>query len=438
MPERHPVSARRLRLFKSPFALFAAIAVAVGAAACTDDLENGGAACPALCPTQPNAFRDTLIDAVDLDTTIGGFPTLGLSTSLLLANRKDTVEANAVIRFDLFPTSFIVNSAGGDSVLITTVDSVFLRLVVDSSGARGLSQVDLEAYDVDTTDAVPSAETVRSLFRPDRLIGTLPITTVAARDTLRIPISKAFLQQKIADKARVRIGVRIAGNNSAQMRIVQQSSGFASPLLTYDPATDTTYLPYTVSANTAVGGQTSEELLASAVSPLTIKGTPDAGAQTLSIGGLPSRRSYMRFNIPQHILDSSAVVRAELLLTQRRNGGVDAGDTIGVVPLIGVSSNLVTDIRRAMELAAPGFFASPDLDSLLVIPSDSGVKTLNVLGVFRNWASLPITVPRVLVLRSSHEGSEPAEARFYSMEAPSALRPRLRITYLPRVDRALP
>lgn len=443
MPERHPASAHRastgrLRFITSPFAICAAIALAVGVAACTDDLENGGAACPALCPTQPNTFRDTLIDAVELDTTIGNFPALGLASSVLLANRKDTVESNVVLRFDLYPRSFLPNNNGSDSLPITTVDSAYVRVIIDSTGARGTAQVELQAFDVDTTDTNASSAVVRSLFRADRLIGTTPITTIAARDTVRIPISKAWLEAKIAGEKRVRIGLRLTGNTSAQVRIVQQVLGIASPELSFDPATDTSYISYNVSPNTAVGGTSSEELLAAAVSPLLIKGTSEAGAQTLSVGGFPSHRSYMRFRIPQNILDSSTVVRAELLLTQRPGNGIDGRDTLGVVPLIGVSSDLVTDIRRAMELAAPGFFTTPDLDSLLVAPSDSGLKTLNMLGVFRNWAALPTSVPRVLVLRSSNEGAEPAEARFFSMKAPASLRPRLRVTYLPRVDRALP
>ena len=435
MPERHPASPRRLRTLK-PAAVITAIVLAVLVTACTDKI-NGGAACPDLCPTQPNAFRDTTINAVELDTTISGFPTFGLSTTILLANRPDTVESSAVVRYDVLPTAFTPNNTG-DTVTITAVDSVYLRVVIDSTGARGAAQVQLQAFDVDTTDTSPSSAVIRSLFRPDRLIGSVPITTVAARDTVRIPILKSVLQKKITEKSRLRIGLRLAGVTSAQIRIVQQRSGFASPLLTFDPSTDTTYLPQRVSPNTTFGGTASEQLLAAAVSSLLIKGTPDAGAQTLTVGGLPSRRSYLRFNVPSNIVDSSTIVRAELILTQRPVRGIDPKDTIAVVPLIGVSSVLVTDIRRAMELAAPGLFTSPTLDSLLVFPSDSGPKTLNVLGVVRNWAALPATVYRALVLRSSHEGSEPAEARFYSIEAPLSLRPRIRITYLPRVDRALP
>lgn len=437
MPERYPVFARRSRIVRTASALLVAITVAVGAAACTESIEGGGAACPLLCPSVPNSFRDTIIEAVVLDTTISGFPTLGLSPSLLLASRGDTIETRGVIRFDVLPTSFTPNNSG-ETATITTVDSTFLRIVIDSTGAKGRSQVVLEAYDVDTTETNPSAATVMSLFRADRLIGSLPLTTVAARDTIRIPISNAVLQQKLAAHARLRIGLRISGATSAQLRIVAFSAGLASPLLSFDPSTDTSYIARGISPSTTFGGVTGEELLAASVSMLLVKGTPDAGAQTLSVGGLPGRRSYLRFNIPSAILDSSTIVRADLLLTQRGYASADPRDTIAVVPLIGVSSSLVTDLRRAMELAAPGLFTNPPLDSLLLVPSDSGVRSVDVLGVVRTWAALPANVYRALVLRSSHEGSEPGEARFYSIEAPAGLRPRMRVTYLPRVDRALP
>ncbi|MGV3710098.1 MAG: hypothetical protein ACO1Q7_14775 [Gemmatimonas sp.] len=440
MPERHPDNPRRLRTVKSSFSFLVAIASAVIAAACVDQIDGGGA-CPTLCPTQPNLFQDTVLYPVELDTTISGFPTLGLSQSILLANRPDTVESYGVIRFDVLPSAFTPNGSG-DTATITTVDSVFLRLVVDSSGARGAAQVELQAYDVDTTDANASSAVVRSLFRADRLIGSTPITTVAARDTIRIPISKAVLQKKLADRSRLRIGIKLGGLSSAQLRIVQSSFGFASPLLAFDPSTDTTYIPQGVSPNTTTGGASSEELLAASVSALLVKSPTQSLPQTLSIGGLPGQRSYIRFNIPQAILDSSTVVRAELILTQRPFRSVDAGDSIAVVPLINVSSNLVTDIRRAMEFAAPGVLVAgannPPLDSLVTIPSDSGIKTINIRGVVNQWATLPDNVYHALVLRSSNEGAQAAETRFYSMEAPLALRPRIRITYLPRVNRALP
>ena len=55
--------------------------------------------------------------------------------------------------------------------------------------------------------------------------------------------------------------------------------------------------------------------------------------------------------------------------------------------------------------------------------------------VVRGWrAPVYDVTPRALVLRVADEGYEPGELRFYSSEAADpALRPRLRITYVPRV-----
>ncbi len=275
-----------------------------------------------------------------------------------------------------------------------------------------------------------------SLFRPDRLIGKLSITPSAVRDTLRIPLSKAVVLSKIRSQIPLRIGLRLNGLVSGQIRIRAISSGFASPVLSFDPSTDTTYAPIRVAPVTVLTGATSDVILAHTIYTLTNKLPADAGTQTLTVGGWPSRRSYLRFSVPSYIVDSSTIVRAELLLTQRASPGVDRTDSIAVVPLIGTATNLVTDVRRAIDLAAEGIFNG--LDSLRTVPGDSGAKKLNVLALVRSWAVLPANITRAIVLRSSNEGAEPAEVRFYSAEGPAAFRPKLRITYLPRVDRAVP
>ena len=435
MPERFSFLPRPFRQFAPAFVLVASVAIAVGVAGCTERIEGGGA-CPTLCPTQSNEFLDTTIDAVVLDTTISGFPTLGFSNTLLIANRKDTVETSGVIRFDQLPSIFVPDSTT-TSGTITAIDSVFLRVVIDSTGGRGLTQVNLEAYDVDSVDQPnPTPALVRSLFRPDRLIGTRALTPSAVRDTIRIPISKAVVLSKILAQTRLRIGLRLSGAVSGQIRIVSFKSGVAVPLLQFDPSTDATYNPVGVAPVTLISGAAADELLANTVYAVPMKATAEADAQTLTVGGFPSHRSYLRFNLPSAIIDSSTVVRAELLLTQRKSPGVDRTDSISVVPLISTATSLVTDVRRAMDLAAEGVFGG--LDSLRLVPGDSIGKKLNVLTLVRSWAVLPSNIPRALVLRSSKEGGEPAEARFYSTEGPAAFRPKLRITYLPRVDRAVP
>ncbi len=92
MPERFSLPFRRLSLFA------VAAAVALGAA-CTESFDGGGA-CPSLCPVQQTSFRDTILEAVTLDTTLAGFPTLGLSANVLVANRPDTLVTRGILRFD--------------------------------------------------------------------------------------------------------------------------------------------------------------------------------------------------------------------------------------------------------------------------------------------------------------------------------------------------
>jgi hypothetical protein len=63
---------------------------------------------------------------------------------------------------------------------------------------------------------------------------------------------------------------------------------------------------------------------------------------------------------------------------------------------------------------------------------------VNVLALARSWRTLTKTVPRALALRIGFEGAQPAELRFFSSEASPALRPKLRITYLPKSEFVLP
>jgi hypothetical protein len=63
---------------------------------------------------------------------------------------------------------------------------------------------------------------------------------------------------------------------------------------------------------------------------------------------------------------------------------------------------------------------------------------VNVLALARTWRTLPPNVPRAIAFKIGLEGAQPAELRFYSSEAPVNLRPRLRITYLPRSEFVLP
>jgi len=431
MPER--VRLTSWPRFRGPLLLCGLVIAAVTAAACTESLD-GGAACPSLCPSTAESFRDTIVDAVVFDSSLGGYPALGLSPLILIANRPDTVVTSAIIRFDVLPTVFTANR--GTSVdSITAVDSVYLRFPLDSTGRRGTRPVTLEVYDVDTMASDSVTSVVRSLFRPDRRIGSLLFTPSAIGDSIRIPFSKTVLAAKIAAKGRLRLGVRIRGG-SGQLRALAFVAGAGAPTVVFDPSTDTTFAPQQISPSTIVPNATADVELSYSVYMISDLASPPPGANTLVVGGFPAYRSYLRFNVPSLITDSSTIVRAEVLLTQQASTFGDARDSVGLLALVPTTTGLVTDLRRILDLSAAGSFAG--VDSTLMVPAATGVRAVNVLSLSRTWRTLPANVPRAIAFRIGLEGAQPAELRFFSSKAPAALRPRLRITYLPRSEFALP
>lgn len=419
--------------WRAPLLILSLLTAPLVAAACTENLD-GGAACPALCPEQSEQFRDTTFEAVALDTSVSGYPVLGIASNLLLANRPDTLVTRTIMRFDVLTTSFIQNGTGAlDS--ITAVDSVFIKVPLDSTGRRGTNPVTIEAYDVDTiaNDTMPAV--LRSLFRTDRLIGSLSLTPASTGDTIRIPISRTVMQAKISARARLRVGLRMVGS-AGQLRLRGFTFGVSSSTLEYDPSTDTTYRPITISAQTTIPGAPEDVNISYTTYNLLDVGSPAPGRNTLVVGGLPTYRTYLRFAVPRRITDSSTIVRAELLLTQQRSRFGNANDTVAVYPMVPSATDDVTDVRRILDLAAEGILLR--VDSTRFVPSDSGQKALNVLALARSWRTLPTSVPRALVLRIGLEGAQPAELRFFSSEAVPAMRPKLRITFLPKSEFVLP
>lgn len=420
--------------WRGPMLLLTLIATMVTAAACGESLD-GGAACPSLCPSQAQDFRDTTFEAVVLDTSVSGFPSLGLSALMLLANRPDTIVSRGILRFDVLATSFYPNGSGSlDS--ITTVDSVYLTLPLDTTGRRGNAPVTVEVFDVDTTASDTVTAVVSSLFRSDRRIGSMTVIPSLTSDTLRIPLSRTVLEQKIADKVPLRVGLRMTGG-TGQLRIVAFTFSAGAPTLRYDASSDTTYSQIVVGTSTSLANATTDMNLAYQAYSIVDQTSPAVGTDALVVGGFPAYRSYLRFRIPSYISDSSTIVRAELLLTQRPSTFADAGDSVAIVALVPTTTESVTDMRRVLDLSAEGAFAS--IDTTRLLPSDSGLKAINVLTLARNWKSLPTNVPRALAFRINREGAQASELRFFSSTASTpSLRPRLRITYLPRSEFALP
>jgi len=418
---------------RAPFVVVA-LATAGVLAACSEDFESAGAACPALCPEQTVVVFDTTFNPVELDTTVTGFPTHGTETELLLARRGDTVDTRPVIRFDSLPIYFNRGATSGDTI-IQFVDSAYVKLRINRAASVYKQPVTFEVFDVDTTtgDSLfarndTSTAIERTLFRNDRRIGQITFDTAQITDSIRIPLNSQALLDRIVNQKRLRLGFKATSAGPVQIRIVAYEGGDPA-VLRFLPSADTVFNELTVFPRSVV--PQSQVTLAADLTDYVhvISFPPVPDASFLTVGGIPGRRTLIRFNIPARIMDSSNVLRATLILTQRPVPSVDDTVKLSIYPLIVTAGNNITDAGRSAFLTnAPG----AGFDSVLFAPRDSGLREIEMVNALRAW-SLPIskTSQRGIVLRAGPESLDPRFVTFYSSRAAANLRPRLRVSYSP-------
>lgn len=409
---------------------FATATLFVGISSCSENLDSSGV-CAVLCPPVGGDVRNIVLDAVALDTTVNSLSGLGEEPALLLALRGDTLDTRVIIRFDSLPTTFV--PTGGTAQNITTVDSAYIQLRVDTLSIKGSGPFTIEAYDVDTTANDTSTAAVLALFRPDRFISSQQLDRPEMKDTVKYYISNAAVLARIQSGARLRVGLRLAGPGSAQIPIAAAEGG-ATPLLFFRATPDTNTKPLTVVplSKTPAG----EPIVAAHLTDYTViaKGPPGAPPGVLAVGGLPPRRVYFRFDIPASITDSTTVVRATLLLNQLSNPALDPTDSVLIVPQLVIAGAVVTDPAKASQVVTDIFG-----DTVKVRPGNSGPTNVELARAFAIWRTQkPDTLPRAIILRAVREGTFPLEIRFSSTEDVSALRPRLRISYTSQVPLRVP
>lgn len=411
----------------------AAVSVVV-VSACSEEF-SGGAACPALCPESSfQIVNDTLEAVVTLDSTVRGYPLLGDENTLTLLQRLgngDTAITAGVVRFDFIPKTLPV---GTDSTPVTKVDSAVLRLTVVSGTEDSLSRRDtlkrvpvtIEVYDVDTTASDFDTAAVRARFRPATLIGAFTVRRDSLLDSVSVRLDTAAVRARV-QAGHLRVGFRIRADSSMQVPISAVDLKFWARA-----GADT--ITRTVGAASRSSGADGdlpglEDYL------IVLRGTPAPPPQVLAVGGLPAQRAYMRLALPSRLVDSVTVVRAALVLTQAPVRG-RTDDTVRTAIQAGISiARPLLDVGRAALLLV----ARPNLFAQTRAPRDSGLVRFELVGTIPFWRlTSEDELPRVIVLRSAREAQFPSEFYFYSSEAPVSVRPRIEISYVPRVDFSLP
>ncbi|MBA3670857.1 MAG: hypothetical protein H0W68_02380 [Gemmatimonadaceae bacterium] len=406
----------------------------VSALACTEQVA-GSLGCPELCSDQSAVLRDTVLTgAVVLDTAVFGFPQLGDTRDIALFTMGDTADVRLVARFDTVPNTYRLGAATVDSV-IKRVDSAQLIFRIDTL-VRPTVPVTIDAFDVDTTAADTLLRALLPLFRADRLLGTRTFQPAELKDTLRLVISDSAVLRKSASGGRLRIGLRLRSSQSARLQII--GTAFA-PRVRFRVSTDSTVRPDTLlplsrtpllDPSIAAGFGVFRIVASGAL------GLPPAGR--IVVGGLSGARSFLRFEIPPMVLDSVDIIRASLVLAQlpSRSPG-NRADTLSLFAQAVVASPTITDVFTAAQFLGGG--TAYITDTLRLAPRDSGTRLVELVNIVRLWRLVGTTnTSRAIVLRVTREGDLPGELNFASIEAAPALRPRLRLTYVPRRGFGLP
>jgi hypothetical protein len=398
-------------------------------AGCSEQV-TGSLACPELCANQAVGLRDTILTgSVVVDSTLLGFPLFGSTPDLALVSRGDTADIRVVARYDTLPNTY--TKSGGETDSIRVVDTAHVIFVVDTTFAKPKVAVRIDAFDVDTT--ADDVNAVVPLFRDDRLLGSRVYQPADIKDTLQLPLNNAAVLAKIRANKGLRIGLRISAAQGVQLRIAGSTM---IPIVRFRPTTDTTVRLDTVALRSKTPADDPARQAALSFYPVIVSGALPAPPVTrLAVGGIAGARTYLKFEIPDIVLDSVEVVRATVQLVQlpsRTLGG--SADSITLSALAVLASPSFTDLYTLA-----GFSLASGSPSLTLVPRDSGLKELELASLVRGWkANGSKNVLRAIFLRATQERASPGELNFFSTEGPSALRPRLRLTYVPRRGFGLP
>ncbi len=438
-----PVSRRSL----SALAVVACALFAL--AGCQENLA-GGAACPALCP-DTLTVRDTVLYAdeiMDTDVTLLGSPALGTEAQLLAADYEkggDRLRTGVIFRFDSVQRA-LIDTTGGAPEPITSVDTASLRVsvVTPSSGAYDSTLVadsllTFVVYDVNAAAGDFDTAAVRARFGAAE-VGSLTVERDSLSGTIVIPLDTAYVASHIRDGERIRLGLVVQSDGGAQVRVYSAEGGSPASLQ-YIGYAGTSRLSAAASVNTRSSAGPAIRSLADYV--LLLEGAPPPPPDVLAAGGIPSSRIFIRFDIPADLIDSSTtIVRANLEMHQQGNSLYASDDTVALVTRLVRATKVVDDPAQAAALSVDpsALSASFAVPPVRVSPSETRVDTIPLAHILLFWKSEgPETNQRSILLQSSAQGLDPRRFYLYSSNAADeSLRPRLRITYIPRSGFGLP
>lgn len=434
--------------------------VVIGAlAACQEDLAAPGV-CPEFCPADSVATRDAVLFAASGDSATRLYVRPHEAAFLHLVNRTSpALDSRAFMLTNVTPGELQVDTT---AALEPVVYTDFTRLLVTITRRDTLSRnLTLALYRLPATvvDSTETFASISALFASAPLIRRLNVDSLIANSAAVDSTRQDSICGDTVGTRRTSTGGHL--DTARVDRALVADSGRSVTLLV---VLDSTQFPYSPadSGRAGIGVQVEADTLAHAVlgslegnvgasitwfqcfdslatrdvrraRPAIVTNdsyvfSPDTVpvGSDLVVGGMPSARSWLRFNFPNGFLDSNTVVRASLLLLPTTAAQGVAADSflveaLGVQRDFGAKSILLFSYRGATVGA---------LDHAFIPIGSTDTLRLEVGPIVRLWA-VDSLVPKMLVIRATFEGASLAEGRFGRSTGPAAFQPRIHVTYVP-------
>jgi hypothetical protein len=417
------------------------LACVVVAAACTEELTTP-AVCPDFCPPGEVDVVDTLLEVVERDSAFSGYVQAYDATVMLAAEFAGAIVSRPVFRTGALPSRIrVTNDTTTSPVLGFDSLQIILTVLRRDTSARGLAlaihrlPVSLDstttladlgpAFAAAPVHVVPVDSLIGLPERRDTVTGdSVFVDSVTGVIRVLISIDSVAMGLSEADSGRVALGIRAAvrpspGSGRANVAIGAEGGG---PVVSWFAKVD------------SLGADTVPRTLAAGIDFDSYVYDPPAGPldSSLAVGGAPSARSLLRFARPPDVFDSTQIVRATLLLIPVEAASGPPADSFTVV-----AQRVITDLGAKSPLAGPAFFGDGSFfGAAFVRPGALDTVKVDITDMARRWQA-DTTAPMALFLHTDPEGGVLGEVRFGSTRHP-ALRPALRVTYVPRFPFGLP
>ncbi len=386
------------------------VAAAAGMLACQENLTSPGQ-CPELCPGGTPVVFDTVLSAVQGgDESVPGYVSPGQGSALLVSNGLPSTEARAVYRYVARFDSIAVR----DTARAYTIDSVMLvlNLVARDTLVNGL-KVYLYRLPPEFDPTVATFDGVEPLLNDAALLDSIAVPDSVNSGPIfamfrGVDTSKVSIP--LGTGGVLAIGVKIAAESPTGIRLgsLAFSTGATfNSFVTLDvPDTTTSIVHQTVARGTQSNSFVTQSPFA-------------APPATLLVGGEPSSRSFVRFDLPPRIKDSASVVKATLEL-------LPAG------PIPGLATDpAILDVLPVLSDLGPKSPLDEQRISQATLPiGGTDTVRVDVTQMVKLWQSASER-PQEVALRLRPEAASFTRAVFGSTDPVSPVgSPRLHVTYL--------